>query len=261
MDRQKRYVEEIRIINATVSLGLRKARVQLVLMGWLIPDQIIRLARRLRSDVPVAKTVAVVVLALAIAIPTALYLNERGERRVLSNAYRHLDVSTSSEINTLKYTLGSLMDEQSVLRSILLDTGHPVISDGMLAIQVFATGYSSSVLETDDTPFITASNTRTRTGIVALSRDLLTRYNPDAPFSFGDTVHITGLGDFVVEDSMNWRWNRRMDIWFPSRTLAMQFGVRKVVVTKQLISERDGDETASALGGTANLASNTALAR
>jgi 3D (Asp-Asp-Asp) domain-containing protein len=144
---------------------------------------------------------------------------------------------------------------------MLLNAGHPVVSDGELAIQLVATGYSSCVFETDDTPFVTASNTQTRPGIVALSRDLLTRYNPEAPFSFGDTIHVTGLGDFTVEDSMNLRWRRRMDIWFPSRDQAKDFGIRKIVVTKSLKRQLGNNETASAFGGSANLAANTALAR
>jgi 3D (Asp-Asp-Asp) domain-containing protein len=93
---------------------------------------------------------------------------------------------------------------------------------------VIATGYSSSIYETDSTPFITASNTRTREGILALSRDLLKRYTPGAPFDFGDRVHVPGLGEFIVEDSMNSRWNNRIDIWFPSRLEAVRFGVKEV---------------------------------
>jgi 3D (Asp-Asp-Asp) domain-containing protein len=262
MDRRVLYIEKIYYLNAVFLLWLRKIRVQLVLAVWLIPDWIIRKAARLRSELPVARAVTAAVLVLAIALPSTLYLKERRERIRYNDAYRYLNVSTSSEISTLKHTLGALMDEQSVLRSMLLDTGRPVISDGELAIRLVASGYSSSVLETDETPFITASNTRTRTGIVALSRDLLKRYNARAPFSFGDTIHITGLGDFVVEDSMNWRWRRRMDIWFPSRAAARRFGVRKVVVTKPLRNDAsEGDETALDLSGGTGVTANTALAR
>jgi hypothetical protein len=63
---------------------------------------------------------------------------------------------------------------------------------------------------------------------LALSRDLLKRYTPGAPFDFGDRVHVSGLGEFIVEDSMNQRWNNRIDIWFPSRLQALHFGVKEV---------------------------------
>jgi 3D (Asp-Asp-Asp) domain-containing protein len=91
--------------------------------------------------------------------------------------------------------------------------------------------YTSRACETDDTPFITAANTATRPGVLALSRDLLKRYTPGAPFDFGDIVHINGMGDFVVEDSMNGRWQRRADIWFESVADARHFGRRVAVMT------------------------------
>ncbi|HEX5131200.1 MAG TPA: hypothetical protein VFX92_01805 [Candidatus Krumholzibacteria bacterium] len=100
-----------------------------------------------------------------------------------------------------------------------------------VAIKVVVTGYTSREQETDDTPFITAANTRTRPGVVALSRDLLRQYTPGAPFSFGDVIHISGLGDFVVEDSMASRWERRADIWFEDLDAARNFGRKTLVAT------------------------------
>lgn len=59
---------------------------------------------------------------------------------------------------------------------------------------------------------------------MALSRDLLARYTPGAPFRFGDIVRIEGIGDFVVEDTMNRRYERRADIWFEHVHEAREFG-------------------------------------
>jgi 3D (Asp-Asp-Asp) domain-containing protein len=100
-----------------------------------------------------------------------------------------------------------------------------------LAVNVTVTGYTSRPEETDDTPFITASNTRTRPGVIALSRDLLKRYTPGAPFDFGDVIHIKGVGDFIVEDSMARRWQKRADIWFEDLDAARASGRRTLVVT------------------------------
>jgi 3D (Asp-Asp-Asp) domain-containing protein len=100
-----------------------------------------------------------------------------------------------------------------------------------VAVAVSVSAYTSRECETDDTPFITAANTPTRPGVLALSRDLLKRYTPGAPFDFGDVVHIVGLGDFVVEDAMNARWQRRADIWFESVDDAREFGRRVAVVS------------------------------
>jgi hypothetical protein len=67
-----------------------------------------------------------------------------------------------------------------------------------------------------------------------MSRDLLSEYTPGAPFSFGDRAHISGLGDFLVEDAMSSRWTNRIDVWFPSRELAVRFGLREVVLSRTL---------------------------
>lgn len=100
-----------------------------------------------------------------------------------------------------------------------------------IAVSVVVSGYTSRACETDSTPFETASMTTTRRGVLALSRDLVKRYTPGAPFEFGDVVHIHGIGDFVVEDVMNERYQRHADIWFESLDQAIQFGRRRAVLT------------------------------
>lgn len=100
-----------------------------------------------------------------------------------------------------------------------------------LAIPVVVSAYTSRIAETDSTPFITASNTTTRPGVIALSRDLLSHYTPGAPFKYGDVVHLSGIGEFVVEDCMAGRWERRADIWFASLDDARRFGKRRVVLS------------------------------
>jgi 3D (Asp-Asp-Asp) domain-containing protein len=86
-------------------------------------------------------------------------------------------------------------------------------------INVLMTAYSSTVWQTDSTPFITASNTYVRDGIVA---------NNGLPF--GTKVRFPELyGDkvFVVEDRMNAKkGNYHVDIWFPSYSEAKVFGVK-----------------------------------
>lgn len=105
-----------------------------------------------------------------------------------------------------------------------------------------ASAYTSSPRETDRSPHITATGARTRKGIVAISRDLL----PSLPY--GSRVTLQDLGSiqgrgvgkfnsyfkdvvFVVEDTMHRRKSYRMDVWMPDRSVALQFGVRKLKVT------------------------------
>ncbi len=90
-------------------------------------------------------------------------------------------------------------------------------------MNVVITAYSSTVWQTDDTPFITASNTRVRDGIIA------NNYLP-----FGTKVRMPEIyGDkiFIVEDRMNRRKsNYHIDIWLPSYSEAKEFGAQKTYI-------------------------------
>lgn len=245
MKRRQQRIHRILQLNAIFALWFRRLTVPLVLAAWRVPDLLGRFASRVRADFVTGRALLAAVVCAAIVVPTVMYQQERSKRMEMSRAYRYLNTSATTEIGALRHSLLSLLDEQEELKSMLLDAGYAVASDGQISVRLVATGYSSTVWETDDTPFITASNTRTRPGVIALSRDLLKRHNPDAPFAFGDVVHISGYGDFIVEDSMHWRWRRRVDIWFASRYNAWQFGKRDVTLSMPLDSD-----AASALGAT-----------
>lgn len=89
-------------------------------------------------------------------------------------------------------------------------------------IKVVLTAYSSTPDQTDSTPFTTASNTRVRDGIVAANfLDFGTKVQ--IPSLFGDKV-------FTVEDRMAKKHNDKIDIWFPERYLAKNFGVKEAEV-------------------------------
>jgi 3D (Asp-Asp-Asp) domain-containing protein len=106
-----------------------------------------------------------------------------------------------------------------------------------------STAYNSMVSQTDRTPFITATGARTRFGVIALSRDML------RTIPYGSLVKIEDLGawgsgrgrgkynrmlssvTFQVEDTMHPRKVRTVDVWFYSRSQAMQWGARQVKLT------------------------------
>jgi len=86
-------------------------------------------------------------------------------------------------------------------------------------IEVIATAYSSRECETDDTPFITASNKKVRWGIIAMDK-----------VPFGTKVYIPYFKKtFVVEDRGSAIKGNRIDIWFPSTQEAYKFGVKKLI--------------------------------
>lgn len=92
-------------------------------------------------------------------------------------------------------------------------------SEAAQKINVVVTGYSSTIEETDNTPFLTAANTLVKEGIVANNL-----------YPFGTKIKFPKLfGEriFVVEDRMHSRkGNYIVDIWFPSREDALNFGVK-----------------------------------
>lgn len=80
------------------------------------------------------------------------------------------------------------------------------------------TAYSSTVDQCDSTPFITASGTHVRDGIIA------TNYLPIGtkvrfPDIYGDKI-------FVVEDRMNARFYYKADIWMETRSQAGAWGLK-----------------------------------
>ncbi|MFC4639535.1 hypothetical protein [Deinococcus hohokamensis] len=98
---------------------------------------------------------------------------------------------------------------------------------------VRATAYNSLPGQTDGSPFITATGTRVRPGVVALSRDLLRL------FPYGSKIMIEDLSGrynfkgrvFVVEDTMAARKTNSLDIWMGTRTEAINFGARQLRIT------------------------------
>lgn len=96
-----------------------------------------------------------------------------------------------------------------------------------------ATAYSSHAAQTDSTPNITATGTRTRPGVIALSRDLL------RVFPYGTRVTLQDLSGrynfagrvFIVEDTMAARKVNSVDVWMPSYSQAIGFGARQVRIT------------------------------
>ena len=86
--------------------------------------------------------------------------------------------------------------------------------------KVTVTAYSSTPDQTDSSPFITANGTYVYDGIVAcnfLPFDTKVKF----PEIYGDKI-------FIVEDRMAKKNSHKMDIWMPSRSLALQFGVKSL---------------------------------
>ena len=85
-------------------------------------------------------------------------------------------------------------------------------------MRVLATAYSSTVDQCDSTPFITANGTHVHDGTIAANF-----------LKFGTRVRFPALyGDkiFIVEDRM--KSDYKVDLWFPTRQEAKDFGAKWV---------------------------------
>jgi len=123
-----------------------------------------------------------------------------------------------------KQTIGpesrlSFVEENSLLA--VFDPNNPppqVIRE----IKVIVTAYSSSVWETDEDPFITASGITVKEGIVAANF---------LPFKTKIRIpEIYGEKTFIVEDRMSPQSNYQVDIWFPSHDEALSFGAKTTYI-------------------------------
>ena len=95
---------------------------------------------------------------------------------------------------------------------------------GLLVGNLQITSYRSVPEQTDSTPLITAAGTYVHPGGVALSRDLLKRWG--GPIDYGDIVYIEGFGFKMVNDCMNKRHKKAIDLWVKTYEEEKAIGVR-----------------------------------
>ncbi len=92
-------------------------------------------------------------------------------------------------------------------------------------ITIASTGYASSPFQTDSTPCITGTGHTVREGTVASNF-----------LALGTLLEADVDGDgepeeYIVEDRMSSRFNRRVDFWFPHTTDALTHGRREIEIT------------------------------
>jgi 3D (Asp-Asp-Asp) domain-containing protein len=109
------------------------------------------------------------------------------------------------------------LQSQALIQSANPDT--PVVT---ARHWVTVTAYSSTLDQTDATPFITASGTHVRDGVIACN---FLRFGTKVRFP-----QLYGEKIFLVEDRMAAKNSHKMDIWFTTRGQAKQFGIKTVKV-------------------------------
>jgi len=133
------------------------------------------------------------------------------------SGYNSIDLNSAEEIKaSLDNNLATLYGQALIQPSV------PDIPVVRYSSWVLTTAYSSTFDQTDSTPFITASGTRVRDGIVACN---FLRFGTRVRFPqlYGDKI-------FIVEDRMARKNSHKIDIWFASRNQAKQFGIKQVKI-------------------------------
>jgi len=90
------------------------------------------------------------------------------------------------------------------------------------------TAYNNVPWQTDDTPDITASGARIKSGQMALSRDHVVVYKKGGQIEWGDTVMV--ILPLIVEDTMNKRYTDWGDIYMPNISEAIRFGRKDAIL-------------------------------
>lgn len=107
--------------------------------------------------------------------------------------------------------------KKPVIKKVAAEKRGPTVIVPDKEYNIVATAYSSTMDQTDSSPFITASGTHVHDGTIA-ANFLKFGAKVKIPYIFGDKI-------FTVEDRM--RDNYKVDVWFPSREQALKFGVKR----------------------------------
>ncbi len=109
--------------------------------------------------------------------------------------------------------------------SLLGGNGYDV-SRRTVTVQV--SGYNSEVAQTDDSPFIGSAGTYMRDGVVAAN--IIDAYGRNIPhytkIKFKDCGSIPNDKVFSVEDRLNKRYTKNVDVWFEHKADALKLGRR-----------------------------------
>ena len=129
-----------------------------------------------------------------------------------------------SRLQELESTVAGKEDTVKLLYRFIVNN-HKRLRNYNRHMLLTATAYSARSQETDDTPRLTASNSRVRPGIVAISRDLF-----DMGWVFGKKVYVQDLGVFTIDDLMHSRKTKQIDIYMEETQEALVFGRKKLNV-------------------------------
>lgn len=77
------------------------------------------------------------------------------------------------------------------------------------------TAYRSTPQQTDSTPYTTSIGERVTTRGCAISQDMLVQNG--GPLAYGDLLYIDNVGFRFINDTMNHRCKKAIDLWVPTK--------------------------------------------
>jgi len=128
-------------------------------------------------------------------------------------------------INSLRHEL-ALAKHTAEARKVMVEEARllqKAVNASHKALRVTVTAYNPTASQTDSDPLIAASMRKVREGTIAVSRDLF-----DQGWVFGKKVRIEGLGIFEINDLMNKRYTKRIDVFMWDESQAKKFGKRTI---------------------------------
>lgn len=129
------------------------------------------------------------------------------------------------QIDSLRHEL-ALARHTAEARKVMVEEARllqKAVNASHQALHVTVTAYNPVEEQTDSDPLIAASMRKVREGTVAVSRDLF-----DQGWVFGKKIRIEGLGIFEINDLMNKRYTKRVDVFMWDEGQARKFGKRKI---------------------------------
>ncbi len=154
------------------------------------------------------KTTALIIVALTLLPLRMLNMNEK--QLLPSNATERANAAVETAAPS------------ATLASSVSDPAPKAVLSVIGSVNVWVTAYASVPQETDNTPFITASNKHVEDGFIA-ANFLPFGTKVKIPSVFGDKI-------FTVEDRMSPRKTDFVDIWMPSVADAKDFGIHRAEI-------------------------------
>lgn len=172
-------------------------------------------------------------LLLIIALPTTVFAsginNEENQKQSALNKIKNGKIEKIKlEEFRKKITLsGSVLENQKTSKEELSVyekkvkgySQSDISADYGKEIEILVTGYSSTPDQCWGDPFITASGARVHKGTMACPKQ----------YPFGTKIKIEGMGTFNCEDRGGAIKGNHFDMWFESRSEALQWGKRTVI--------------------------------